>query len=89
MSLEEAVVSCNTSEPCKFPSFGSCQNRFPWTRKGAEFAPHPVVGLVFQVGHLEKFPPALGFEGMDPFLGVSKHGPYFMAIQDGGDKRLV
>ena len=43
-----------------------------------------------QVGDAEKFPKALGFDGLDPFLRVNKQGPCFTAIEeDGGDKRLV
>ena len=77
-------------EPCKFPSTDSCQKRFLWTHKGVDLAPHLVVGLVLQVGDVEKLPRALGFEGLDRFLRVSKHGPCFSAIEgDGGDKRLV
>ena len=54
-------------------------------------APHPVVGVVLQVGDAERFPQAFGFEGLDPFLRVSEQGPIcFTAIEeDGGDKRLV
>ena len=48
---------------------------------------------MFQVGGAEKFPQspqALGFDGLDPFLRVSKQGPCFTAIEeDGCDKRLV
>ena len=33
-----------------------------------DLAPHPVVGLVLHVGDAEKFPQALGFESLDPFL---------------------
>ena len=81
---------CDMPEPCKFPSLDSCQKRFLWTNKGVDLAPHQVVGLVLQVGDAEKFPQAIGFEGLDPFLGVSKQGPCFTAIEeDGGDKRLV
>ena len=54
-----------------------------------DLAPHPVVGLVLQVGDAEKFPKALGLEGPDPFLKVSKQGPCFTSIEeDGGDVRL-
>ena len=39
---------------------------------------------------MEKFPQALGFEGLDPSFRVSKQGPCFTATEeDGGDKRLV
>ena len=55
-----------------------------------DLAPHPVAGLVVQVGDAEKFPQALGFDGLDPFFRVSKQGPCFTATEEvGGDKRLV
>ena len=72
--LGEAVVACDMPEPCKFPSLDSCQNRFLWTHKGVDLAPHPVVDFVSQVGDAEKFPQTLGFEGLDPFPGVSQQG---------------
>ena len=31
----------------------SCQKRFLWAHKAADLAPHPVVGLVLQVGDAE------------------------------------
>ena len=53
-------------------------------------APHPVVGLVLQVGDAEKFPHALGFESLDLFFRVSKQDLCFTAVEeDGGDKRLA
>ena len=56
----------------------------------ADLAPHPVVGFVFRVRDAEKFPQALGFESLDPFLRVSKQGPCFTATEeDGCDKKLV
>ena len=71
-------------------SLDSCQKRFLWTHKGVDLAPHTVVGLVLLVGDVEKFPQALGFEGLDPFLRLRKQGPRFPALEeDGGDKRLV
>ena len=45
-SFREAAVACDMPESCKFPSPDSCQKRFLWTHKGADLAPHPVVGLV-------------------------------------------
>ena len=45
----EAVVACDMSKSCKFLSLDSCQERFLWTHKEVDLAPHPVVGLVFQV----------------------------------------
>ena len=86
----QAVVACDMTDSCKFPSLGSRQRRLLWSHKGVDLAPHPVVGLVLQVGDVEKFPQALGFEGLDPFIRVSKQGPCFTTIEeDGGGKRLV
>ena len=87
----ETAMVCDMPEPCKFPSLNSCQKRFLWTHKEMYLVPHPVVGLVLQVGDTEKFPHALGFEGLDPFFfSVSQRGPCFTAIEeDGGDTRLV
>ena len=59
---------CDMLEPCKFPSLDSRQKRFLWTRKEVHQDPHSVVGLVLQVGDTEKFPQALGFEGLDLFF---------------------
>ena len=64
----EAVAACDMPEPCKFLSLDNCQKRFLWTHEGVDLAPHPVVGLVLQVGDVEKFPQAFGFEAPDPFL---------------------
>ena len=83
-------MACDMPEPCKFPSLDSCQKRFLWTHKEVDLAPHPVADLGFQIGDAEKFPQALGFESLDPFLSVSKEGPSFTAMEeDGGDERLV
>ena len=79
----EAVVACNMPEPCKFPSLDSGQKKFLWTHKEADLAPHPVVGLVLQVGDTEQFPHAHGFESLDPFFRVSKQGPCSKAIECG------
>ena len=59
----EAVVVCDMLKACKFPSLDSCQKRFLWTHKGVDLAPHLVIGLVPQVGNMEKFPHALGQRG--------------------------
>ena len=67
-------MACDMPEPRKFPSLDSCHKRFPWTHKEADLAPHPVVCLVLKVRDAEKFPQALGFESLDPFLRVSKQG---------------
>ena len=37
-----------------------------------DLAPHPVAGLVLQIENVEKFPQALGFESLDPFLSQKK-----------------
>ena len=36
-------MACEMPKPCKFPSVDSCQ-KFLWTHKEVEFAPHPVDG---------------------------------------------
>ena len=75
-------------EPCKFPSLESCQKKFLWAQKEVDLASHSVIGLVFQVGDAE-IPHALGFESPDPFLfRVSKQGPRFTAIEDGGGDKI-
>ena len=87
MVLERLMwhVTC-VNHGCKFPSLDNCQKRFPWTHNGVDLAPHPVVGLLLQVGDAETFPHALGFESLDPYFRVSKQGPCFTARED---KRLV
>ena len=87
-------MACDMSKPCKYPSLDSCQKRFLWIHKEVDLAPHPVIGLVFQVGDAEKFPHALRFESLDPFffffLKVSMQSPCFTAIErDLDDKRHV
>ena len=86
-------MAYGTPKPCKFPSLDSCQEMILWTHKGVDLAPHPVVGLVFQVGDAEKFPQAFGFGSLDPFFfffRVSEEGPCFTDIEeDGGGKTLV
>ena len=87
MVLERLSWCVTCLNHATFPSFGSC---IPVDHKGVDLALHPVVGLVLQVGDAEKFPQALGFEGLGPFFRVSKQGPCFTAREeDGGDKRLV
>ena len=68
-------MACDMPEPCKFPSLHSCQKRSPRTHKEVDLDPHPVVGLVLQVGDTEKFPHAHDFESLDSFFRVSKQGP--------------
>ena len=62
-------------KPLKFLSLARSQKEFLWTHKEVDLAPHPVVGLVLRVGDAKKFPQALGFESLDPFLRVSEQGP--------------
>ena len=86
----EAVAACDTPKPCKFPSLDIYQKGLLWAHKEVDLAPHQVVGLVLQVRDAEKFPQALVFEGLLLFFTVSKQGPCFTAIgEGGGDKRLV
>ena len=68
MNFGEAVVACDMPEPCKFPPLDSCQKRFLRTHHDGNLAPHPVVGILIQVGVAEKFSQALGFESLDPFF---------------------
>ena len=86
----EAVVACDMSERCEFSVLHSCQKGFLWAYKTVDLAPHPVVAIVFQVENAERFPRALGFESLDPFLRVSKQSPCITAREkDEGAKRLV
>ena len=59
-------MACDMPEPCRFPCLGIWQKRFLWTHKEVDLAPHPVVGLVLQVGDTERFLQALGFGRLDP-----------------------
>ena len=71
-------------------SLAGCQKRFLWTHKKVDLAPHSVVGLVLQVGDVEKFLQALGLESLDLFLRISEQCPCLKAMdEDGDDKRLV
>ena len=45
-----------------------------YIHKEVDFALHPVVGLVPQVGDADKFPCALGSEILNLFFRVSKQG---------------
>ena len=58
----QAVVACDIPEPRTFPCLDSCQKRFLWTHKEVDLALQPVIGLVLQVGHVDKLPPALGVQ---------------------------
>ena len=60
-------MACNMPEPCKFPSFDSCQKTFLWTLRQVDLAPHPLVDLVLQEGNAEKFSLALSFKSRDLF----------------------
>ena len=67
-------------ESCNFPSLDSCQKRFLWTNKDVH---------VFQVGVLEKFSLALGFESLDLFFSQQAGSMLHSQEDDGSDKRLV
>ena len=81
-------------EPCKFPYLDNCQKRFLWTYKEVDLVPHPVFGLVLQIGDGRSF---LGYLVWKIwifffffFLKVRKQSQYFTATEEGGnDKRLV
>ena len=87
--FEDAFVVCDMSKPCTFLSLGHCQKRFPWTHKGIDLAPHPVVGFLLQEGDTEKFPHALGFKSLDLFFSQQAGSMLHSQEEDGGDKRLV
>ena len=72
-------MACDMPEPCKRPSSDSGQKRFLWLI----FAPHPVVGLVVQVGDAEKFPQAFGFENPNPFFRSQQAGSMFHSHRGG------
>ena len=77
-------------EPRVFPSLDSRKNRFLWTHREVDIAPHPVVDLVLQVEDTKTFPHTLCFKSLDPFFTVSEQGPCFTAVEEGGgDKRVV
>ena len=65
-------MACAMPEPCKLLYLDSCQKRLSWTYMEADLAPYQVIGFVLRVGDTKKFPHALGFESLDPFLGVNK-----------------
>ena len=52
-------------------------NRFLWTHKEVDRAPHPVIGLVLEVGEAEKSARALDFESLDPFSFRQQVGSMF------------
>ena len=58
--------------------------------QGRDLAPHPVVGLVLQVGDAKKFPQALGFESLDPFFHSQQAGSIvkFPVTRTGGIKHF-
>ena len=61
-----------------------------WAYKTVDLVPHPVVAFVFQVENAERFPRALGFESLDPFLRVSKQISCITAKEKNkGAKRIV
>ena len=63
--------------------------KVPEDPQGSDLASYPVVGLVPQVRDMERFPHALCFKSLDPFLRVSKQGSCFTTVEEnGGDKRL-
>ena len=77
-------------EPCEFSSLASCKERVLLVHKEADLAAYTVVGFVFQIGDVEKFPQVLGLASLESFLRVSKQGPYLTALEEeGGGKTLV
>ena len=76
-------MACDVPEPCKFLSLNNFQKRSLWTYKEVDLTPHPVVGLVLQVGDTEMFPRALGFESLDPFFKSKQAGSRFHSHRGG------
>ena len=58
-------------EAWNFSSLDSCQKRFLWTHKEDDLAPHPVVGLVLQVGDSEKRSQAFETKYLRKLLSIS------------------
>ena len=85
----EDVVTYDMPEPCGFLSLDSWQKWFLSADEEVNPAPHPVIGLVLYVEHMDTFPQALSLKSLDLFLEVSKQGPCLTAIEeDGGNKRM-
>ena len=97
LPMPELITRASCRKDWKRVSAESSQQ----THEEVDFVPHPVVGLMLQVGDLvlqvgdpERISHALGFEGLDSFFflffRVSRQGPCCTAIEkDGSDKRLV
>ena len=59
------------------------------TYKETDLAPHPVVGLVFLVGDVERFLMHLFKKPRSSFFRVSKQGPSFTAIEEDAEVTRV
>ena len=85
MGLEK-ILACDIPESNKFPALDSCHKRFLWTHKAVDLTPHPVVGLVFQVGDT-KVSSCTWFCNLNSFFRVSEQDPCFTLTaeeEDGG-----
>ena len=90
MGLERLLWCVTCPNQTSFRLLTIAKKRFLRTNKEVDLAPHPVVGLVLQVGEAEKLPQALGLESLDPFLGAGQQDPCLTAMdEDGDEKRLV
>ena len=76
-------MACDIPWTCNFPSLDSCWKRSLWTHKEDDLAPHPVVGIVLQLGDTEKFPHASGIESPDPFFFSQQAGSMFHSRRGG------
>ena len=72
-------------EPCEFLSLNSCQKRFLRIHQEVDFVPHPVVGLVLQVGDAEKFSLRSRKPGPEGITGEEYKG----AMETDKDKRVI
>ena len=67
MFFETVLWRVTCPNQASFRLFTVARRGSSWTHKEVDLAPHPVTGLVFQVGDAEKFTLALAFESLDLF----------------------
>ena len=73
-------VARDKPEPRECLSFHSYQRRFQRAHKEVDLAPHPVVGLVFQIRDVEKFLQTPGLQ--KPGFFFSKQGPSLAVTEE-------
>ena len=60
-------MALDMPKPCEFLSLTVARRGSFWVHEKVDSAVHPVVGLVLQVGDVEKFPQAFCLKKLDPF----------------------